>query len=361
MRSNPAQKARSRGGALLAVLWLSAALSAIAFSVATRVRSETDRVSNTADGLRAQYLATGAVDRGIQWMLWGGQYRNPDGTARFWDFGQPRMYMRFPGGDAVVEVIPESSKLNINQASPEDLYRLLMVISGDPERSREIVAGIVDWRSAAPGPTPFDQYYLSFSPTFRARHASFQEIEELLLVRGMTPELFYGNYVSDDTGRLFARGGLRDCLSPWGSTADFDINTVSPALMEAFGTPQEAVAAIVARRTVRPFRNMNEIREITTVLPRLGFNSLQTVWTLRASARIRRQDGSGSDVVRVAGATVEMFNTAQSATPLQVLRWFDDAWSQYVIPPPENNPAVLPAAPKPLVPAENANSGTSAQ
>src|SRR5580698_6584848 len=68
-----------RGSALLAVLWLSAALAAIAFSVSTSVRSETDRVASAADGLRAWYLATGSVERGIQWMCWG-----PDYAPRFW-------------------------------------------------------------------------------------------------------------------------------------------------------------------------------------------------------------------------------------------------------------------------------------
>src|SRR5271163_3464837 len=89
---------REKGGALLTVLWLSAALAAIAFSVATTVRSETDRVSSSAEGLRASYLAAGSVERAIQWMMWGPGVRNPDGTARFWQPNQPRMYMTFPSG-----------------------------------------------------------------------------------------------------------------------------------------------------------------------------------------------------------------------------------------------------------------------
>src|SRR5579864_3142261 len=170
-----------RGGALLMVLWLSAALAAIAFSVSTTVRAETDRVSSSADGLRAWYLATGSVERAMQWMIWGGDYRRPDGSARFWEYNQPRMYLSYPSGDAVVEMIPESAKLNINVASPDDLARVVTVVSGDPARASEIVAAILDWRSPAPGPSMFDQYYLTLAPTFRARHASFEEIEELLL------------------------------------------------------------------------------------------------------------------------------------------------------------------------------------
>ena len=88
-----------RGSALLTVLWLSACLAAIAFSVSSSVRSETDRVEASSNGLRAWYLATGAVERGIQWMLWGEAYRNPDGSPRFWQFGAPRMNMTFPSGN----------------------------------------------------------------------------------------------------------------------------------------------------------------------------------------------------------------------------------------------------------------------
>ena len=79
-----------RGSALLTVLWLSACLAAIAFSVTSSVRAETDRVEASSSGLRAWYLATGAVERGIQWMMWGDAYRNPDGSPRFWRYGMPR-------------------------------------------------------------------------------------------------------------------------------------------------------------------------------------------------------------------------------------------------------------------------------
>ena len=73
-----------RGGALLTVLWLSAALTAIAFSISTTVRGETERTSTTVDQTRAYYLASGAVDRAILWMQWGRNMSpNADGTARF--------------------------------------------------------------------------------------------------------------------------------------------------------------------------------------------------------------------------------------------------------------------------------------
>jgi general secretion pathway protein K len=309
------------------VLWLSAALAAIAFSVATSVRSETDRVGSSADGLRAWYLAEGSVERGIQWMLWG------PGVPNRWRPNLPRMIMSYPSGDAIVEMIPESAKLNINTASADDLTRVVTVVSGDPGRAAQIVAAILDWRSGAAGPTVFDQYYLTVAPTFRARHASFQEIEELLLVQGMTPELFYGNYLPDSAGRLYASGGLRDCLSVWGSQGPFDINTVSPALMEAVGMTPDAVAAVVKYRTAQPFGSMTDVASLGVSTPRMSTGG-NVIWTLRATARLRRPDGGPSEFVRSASATVKLLNPATNfMMPAHVLRWYDDAWSESAIIP----------------------------
>jgi general secretion pathway protein K len=328
-----ARNRHRRGSALLTVLWLSAALAAIAFSVSSTVRAETDRVEASSNGLRAWYLATGAVERGIQWMVWGDSFRNEDGTARYWQYNAPRMNMTFPSGTAVVEMIPESAKMNVNRASIDDLTKVIAAVGGDGGRAREIAGAILDWRSGSEGPSPNDQYYFAIGPTFRARHASFEEIEELLFVRGMTPELFYGNFVADNEGALYASGGLRDCFSVWGSLGPFDANTVSPALMAAIGIPPGAISAIVQRRNERPFKDLGEVGSIGAPTGRLGVGG-SYIWTLRATARLRRPDGSPSETVRIASATVKLVDRKRFNDAVHVLRWYDDAWSQSAIAPP---------------------------
>jgi general secretion pathway protein K len=352
MRTNNKRRSRQsqRGSALLAVLWLAAALAAIAFALSSTVRSETDRAGGDSDGLRTYYLASGAVERGIQWMLWGWtgyNQTNPDGTPRYWAPNLPRMNMRFPSGDAVVELIPESAKLNINTANPEELYRVAAAVSGDPALARSLAEAIVDWRN--PGPSPLDSFYFSIGqsggPTFLPRHASFEEIEELLLVRGMTPELFYGNFTADAEGRLYARGGLRDCLSVWGSEGPFDINTASPALMQAIGVPPASIAQILQRRAVRPFHDMGEVGNLGISAPGMAVGG-NVIWTLRATARLRHPDGSPSDVLRTSAATVKLLDRRQFfQMPLHVIRYYDDAWSELAVAPPG------PAAQQPAVSA----------
>lgn len=339
---------KERGSALLAVLWMAAALAAIAFALSSTVRSETSRVADSSEGLRAYYLATGSVERGIQWMLWGssgvGGF-NPDGTPRFWVANLPRLIMHFPSGDSVVEMIPESAKLNINTASPDELYRVVASVSGDPGVARAITDAIIDWRS--PGPGPLDSFYLSLSPaggpTFLPRHTSFEEIEELLLVRGVTPELFYGNFVSDSDGRLYARGGLRDCLSVWGSHGPYDVNTASPALMEAMGVSPGDVSRIMQARSVRFFHNMGELAGLGISAPGMTVGG-GYIWTLRATARLRRPDGTPSDVTRTSAATVKLLDPKRYfQMPLHVLRYYDDAWSELAVAPP--GPGASPGIP----------------
>ncbi|MBK9168513.1 MAG: general secretion pathway protein GspK [Bryobacterales bacterium] len=314
-----------RGIALLAVLWLSAGLGAVALALASTVRGETERASTALDGARAYYLATGAIERAILYLEWGPRYRTPEGEPRYDTTNVGWVPMTFPGGDAVVEFIPEAAKLNINQARPEQLLALLTALGAPPDRAQLIAAAIVDWRTPAPGAglTEFDQAYLSLTPSFRARHASFEEIEELLLVRGMTPELFYGTYAPAPDGSLVPFGGLRDCLSVYGATTQFDINKAHPAVLLSAEVPPAVVASIVERRRVIPFRR-EDLAAFGSEAGRLrvGGNS---IFTIRATARPRRGDGQLSDLRRTVAALVKMMPAGYDSS-YHILRWYDHDW-----------------------------------
>ena len=319
---------RQRGAALLAVLWLCAVLAAIAFSVANTVRGETERTSTTTEGVRAYYLATGGIERAIAYIEWGPDYRNPDNTVRYFENGMSRLNFQFPSGGVRVDVIPEASKFDINTIPPDELSRLLIHIGADAARAEQIVAAVIDWRTPAPPQalTLFDREYLAGTPSFRARHASLEETEELLLVKGMTPELYHGNYVRDAAGRLQPRAGLKDCVSVYGSGGPFDINTVQPAVLQTIGITPEMVALILQRRHATPFRNNAEIVPLAQ-FGGPGFNRLtvgggQTIFTLRATARLRVGEGRYSDMTRTVSA-VYKFHKAGYTPRVEVLRWYD--------------------------------------
>ena len=171
---------RQSGSALLTVLWLTAALSAIGLAVASNVRGETERAATNVDDAKAYFIARGAIERAALHMSWG-----PD----YYRFGNPVMDLPFPHAVVRVEIVPETSKLSLNQTRPEELLRLLVALAVPEDRALEITEAIADWRRPVTPehPSPFDAFYLAQSPSFLPRHSSFTENEEMLQVKGITP------------------------------------------------------------------------------------------------------------------------------------------------------------------------------
>jgi general secretion pathway protein K len=319
------------GSALLAVLWLSAALSAIAFSLATTVRAEGERASTAVDEVRTHYLAVGAIQRALLYMQWGRAYAGPEGQSRFYTWGAPFLSFEFPTGHADVRITPEAAKMNVMTSPPEDLYRLLVLLGAEPERAQGIVAAIVESRSAPLGgpPTASSDSNLSLGPTFQPRRASLEEIEDLLQVRGMTPELFHGSYERNQEGRLVPRAGLKDCLTVYSAGLAYDVNTAQPAVLGAIGLSPEQVALIVETRKQAPFRSIQQVMPLVEGTPALGRLRIggDAIYTLSATARLRLQNGALSDERQSVAAMVKFLGGGYDDR-CHILRWYDNVWVQ---------------------------------
>jgi hypothetical protein len=295
---------------LLAVLWLSAALSAIALAMSITVRGETDRAATSMDDLRSYYLASAGVHKASVELLWtlnnGAKLIPTDAHAVDYDF---------PSGTTHVEIIAESAKLNINRASFDQLLTLITALGVEPGRASMIAAGIVDWRTPGGAGSSFDAYYLSQTPSFQAAHASFQEIEELLSVQGVTPDIFYGTWAAAGNGDagenpLVRRAGLNDCLTVYGMSS----GNVNTALALAGAAP-EAIAADGAQPGAAP-------GIVNSLL-----SSGNAIVTFRSTGRLRLPNGQLSDMRRTVGAQVKYVPFGSAEVPYYVLRWYDTAWS----------------------------------
>jgi general secretion pathway protein K len=323
--SQPRRTKSAQGTALLAVLWLSAALATIAISLADTVRGEAERSATAVDGLRSQDLAVGGLRRAILYMDWGRAHRD---NPRFNPL-VPFFAFDFPEGQTVVEIIPETAKLNINTASSDDLLRLLLSLGVDPVRAQDTLAAIVDWRSVPPAlSSPFDEFYASLRSPYVAPHARFQDIEELLSVKGITPDLFYGTWQPTPEGasqHLWLRAGLRACVSVFGSMNQVDVNTAPPPVLAAVGVPPGGVAALVQQRRVQAFLTMDDLAPFAEIASP-GFARLRlggfTMFTLRSTARLRLVNGQLSDLRRTVAALVK-FGPPTNDASYHILRWYD--------------------------------------
>jgi hypothetical protein len=100
-------------------------------------------------------------------------------------------------------LMPESAKLNLNQAEEWQIEQLLTPLLADLgiDNPREIINAILDWRD------PDDElreegaenaYYnaLDPGPPYNAKNGNFDTVEELLLVKGVTAAVLYGEDVN---------------------------------------------------------------------------------------------------------------------------------------------------------------------
>lgn len=314
----------NRGSALLAVLWLSVALSTIAFTVASTVRGEIDRAATASDDTRAYFLAQGAIQRAILYIDWGRTF-----PPNYYQPGQPPLMMHFPQGDVSVQVIPESSKLNLNLSLPDDLFRLLAALGVPADQAQAITGAILQRRTLGPAPqaSSADPFNLLANPSFRAAQASFQEIEDLLQIPGVTPELFYGTWDRDESvqpARLVQRIGLRDCVSIY-SNGTFDVNTTPLPVLLASGLPPEAALAVDQQRRVQPFPNLAVVRSFTQGMgPAGGRLTLggASMFTIRATARPRAAGGGFTDLRRTVAALVKL-HPEDGSQFFHIVRWYD--------------------------------------
>jgi len=92
----------------------------------------------------------------------------------------------------------EAGKINLNalmklDGSGKTVHDLLLVL---PDMTEEIANAIVDWLDADDQPRAGgaeSDYYQSLQPPYRAKNGPLDSLEELLLVKGMTPRLLFGN------------------------------------------------------------------------------------------------------------------------------------------------------------------------
>lgn len=189
------------GSALILALWTLFFLAALTVAVGTQVSSVLNLASQLRSGLSARALAVAGAETAI-FDLAAGAPDLTNNPARFCDSSVLEggaftvYYTTLQDGVTVTNygLGPESRKLNLNRASTLEMSALLCAVGGvTPEAASSIAASIVDWRdpdSMSLTGGAEEQYYASLSSVYPCHNADLTVVEELLLVKGMTPELF---------------------------------------------------------------------------------------------------------------------------------------------------------------------------
>ena len=192
---------RQRGIALVLVLWVLTLLTVIALGLTTTQRTETALTRNQIEGARFRASADAAINLVVLDLLSSPLDLAPD--VRPWvPDGIPRP-VYFDGQRLEVTLFNEASRLDLNQATRDQLVVLMNSALGDTGENQPLVEAIadaiVDWRDADDltqlnGAEDGD--YDAAGLPYGAADVPFRSVEELRLVLGMTPALY--ERIADD-------------------------------------------------------------------------------------------------------------------------------------------------------------------
>ena len=266
--------AEQQGVALIMVLWIFIFLFVVAFEFSSSAREEASAAHRYSDETQGYYFATAGFERGLYDFI---NQQAPGGTL------QPNQKKEdlFDGnwredtlgaGVYRFRLIDEGGKININRVN-EDLLRRVFANLGVDANVRDIlVDSIMDWRD------PDDlhrtngaekDYYLALSPSYTPKNGALDGVEDLLWIRGITPELFYGYSDYDDQSpNKPLRVGLRDIFTVDSPIDRVNLRTAGAEVIHALsGITLEKCRAFVEER-----KKLSD-KTLADLLPLLGIGA----------------------------------------------------------------------------------------
>jgi type II secretory pathway component PulK len=233
-----------RGLALVIVLLVLSLLLTIAGEFALAMRLEGKTTLNFRAAVTSAYLAEAAYQRAVVEVRSEAIAHDVDQQGQLvfrrsrTDPPKPptRQDIALGPGRFSYRITDEESRLNLNSASRDQLFRLLQELGVERETRDVIADSILDWKDANEEHRlngAESDYYLALPVPYKSKNANFDSAEELLQVRGVTSQIFYG---TQETAPGKCRG-LADCLTVAGTGA-INVNTASDSVLAVLGYAQ---------------------------------------------------------------------------------------------------------------------------
>ena len=177
-----AATASERGFVIVAVLWILAALSALATIFSVYLSNSAQALAVNDTGLKAEALVSASLELSTYQLLLAGEEARPAlGSFNF----------RLDNADVLVTFTSEAARIDLNFASKEMLAGLFTALGADQQASKEYADRIVGWRTRPVANTANDEeaLYAAAGLAYSPRQSLFTHVNELSLVLGLPPAL----------------------------------------------------------------------------------------------------------------------------------------------------------------------------
>jgi general secretion pathway protein K len=268
VRKNERPLLNQKGVALVLVLWVTVLLTVIVNGFILMVRTEAWGVSNYKDEISAYYHARSGLNIALDKLGQDGSVGPGQGAQselQRWVFDGRPYRVALEDGFVEVRIADENGKLDINKATRSDLLRLFIAFGIKGSERDIIVDSILDWvddNNFHRLNGAEDDYYGSLSEPYGAKDGPFDTLDELMWVKGVIPELFFGKGSEglDAEGEKGERVGLEDLLTVYSATTRVNVNTAPfKVLVSIPGIGEEAARKIIGSRGHGEIQNVGEL------------------------------------------------------------------------------------------------------
>jgi general secretion pathway protein K len=172
---------------------------------------------------------------------------------------------QFDSGEVRVKSETDSSHIDLNGADEKVLGSMFQSMGVDGATQSALIDSILDWRDAddvaRPNGAEIDNYGGSFVSGKRLpANAPFSSMQEVMLVKNMTPDIYFGRISFDPRANKHEKVvGLRDVATVGSGATLIDVNTAPVEVLAALpGISRDMAANIVTEREKKPFADLNE-------------------------------------------------------------------------------------------------------
>ncbi len=219
MRTRFSNRVKSSGLVLVAVMWIIILLTVMIAVVAKSSRLDTRISMAGAEQMRLKWACRAGVETAVAVLSDDEAETVSDSYDDLWyandvDFNDvPLDLCRFS-----VEVVDESSKLNVNTATKNQLLYI-------PDMTEEIADSIIDWRDGNDNISTGGAesgYYINMPYGYKIRNGKIKTIRELLRIKGITTSLLYG-LLEDENVSIYNIGWI-NYLTCYGYCKEIDVD-----------------------------------------------------------------------------------------------------------------------------------------
>jgi general secretion pathway protein K len=263
------------------------------------MRNEVKAAGLIKDESQAYYIAAAGIYAGLEKFFQDktGNHPKEEEEDQIWRVGADIAAQPFGNGNYKLRIENESGRVNLNYADRELLKMLFSSLGVEEAETETIVDSILDWRDTDSLYRLYgaeNDYYQSLPKPYKCRDGFFRYVDEILLVRGITREL-YDKGLKDVISVVMISNVKIRGRNPMNKGL-LNINAVPEALLKILpGMTPEALEGIVDFRREKDISSLQDLIRVIGPEPAMGLQKFidyhpNRFYTFEAEGRTRHDE-----------------------------------------------------------------------